>query len=69
MAEPKVLVIIHGPTQRLCPVRADTKEQAWELISQELGYDVRGYPVFDIDDDDDLESIVQHIEKSSTGGN
>ncbi len=63
----RVFVIMHDETQQVCPVEANNAEEARVMIAEKLGCDVSGCPVYDAENDEDMQiiiSIVQdHIDK------
>ncbi len=62
MAEPKVLVIIHQPSGIIWTGKASTNEEA----ERELGFSVRDCPVYDVDNDEDVRTILAFMRSHSS---
>jgi hypothetical protein len=53
-----VFVIMYDETQQVCPVEAATADEAREIIAERLGKDVGHCPIYNADNDEDVEAIL-----------
>jgi hypothetical protein len=66
----RIFVMLHEPTERICPVKADNAEEARAIIAARLGIslaEARKWPIYDADNRDDIMQItsiiVRHMEE------
>ena len=60
-----IFVIMHDESQQVCPVEADTADEARALIAERLGCDVSHCPIYCADNDEDLK-IIETIVLNAT---
>ena len=67
----RLFVLMYDPTEQICPVEADTPDDAYRQIAERLGISIaeaQAWPLYDGHDDDDLATIAAILASHIPGG-